>query len=780
MKVPYSWLQELVEGLPSVSELAELCDGLGLAVEEIHAYGGAAPGTVAVLLESVERVADSEHLFRAGIFDGERRSTIVTGAPNARSGMITAFAPPGLTLAGIGMTVEVREMAGIESAGMLLSPRELGVYDYAGGLIELPAEVRPGEDLAALWASDEVLELELTPNRADAFSILGVARDVAAKLGVRYHHPGEGKGAGDPRLDDGLSLDIADSAACPVFTVRRIDDVTVAPSPVWLQRRLASVGLRPRNNVIDVTNFVTFELGQPSHAYDREALQGGVIQVRRAEAGEALETLGGEMLELEASDLVIATPDDGGSKAIGLAGVIGGLDDSVEAGTTSVVLEVAHFEPVGVRRTAKRHALSTDAHFRFERGVDPELPPTASARAAELIAALAGGRVHAGISRAGEAPERQEIGYRPSRVSFLMDFEVPAATQRRYLEALGCAVTELAGDNWSVTSPSWRFDLGIEEDLVEEVARLHGYEHVGETVPDMHFVPRPSDPTHRALRDELAGLGFLEAIGYVFTSDAELERAAAPAARVHLSDPQGVERSVLRSALYPGLLAAAALNRSLPSLALFEVGHVFLEEEYERVALLARGEWVEEGWQAGQELNFFLFKGLLEGLAEGRNAELEMREGKAGHLHPGIAAEVLWNGRKVGSAGRLHPAVAAHYELGDVFLAELELPLEPRGVRFQGVPRQPHAERDLSVVAPQDVSYLALREIVVPAAGRLLESVEPFDLYAGKPIPEGMRSVALRLRFRHAERALRDEEVDGYMENVIASLRERGYDIRHS
>jgi phenylalanyl-tRNA synthetase beta chain len=790
MKVPYTWLREFFDELPPAAELVDLLDGLGLPVEEIHRYQGAAPGTIAVVLESVEPLEGAERLMRARAYDGRERHTVVTGAPNARAGMVTGFAGPGVELPALGMTVEARDMAGTRSEGVLRSPRELGVFEHAGGLVELPADLAPGSDLAAAWPGDEVLELELTPNRADAFSILGVARDLAAKLGVAYRNPAASGAASEPghhsaggtewsdSEDDGLSIEIADPAGCPGFTLRRIDGVKVGPSPIWLQRRLASAGLRPRNNVVDVTNYITFELGQPSHAYDLRALSGGTIQVRRAVAGERLVTLGGEELELDPADLVIATPERGGSKAIGLAGVIGGLHDSVEQDTTAVALEVAHFDPVTVRRTARRHGLSTDAHYRFERGVDPALPPAASARAAALIAELTGGSASPAASMAGGTRPVAAIPFRPSRVRYLMDFDVSTDRQRRYLEALGCRVATEEEDAWLVTPPSWRFDLAIEEDLVEEVGRLHGYEHVGETVPVMRFVPPPGDPTHRALRSELAGLGFLEAIGYVFTSGPELARAAAPAARVKLSNPQGAERSVLRTALYPGLLAAAALNRQAPSLALFEVGRVFLEEELERVALVARGPWQEPGWQPGAELDFFLFKGLLESLAERRNAELEMVPGAQLYLHPGVAAEVRWNGRRVGSAGRLHPEVAARYELGDTFVAELDLPLEPLPVRVGEPPRQPHAERDLAVVAPVAVPYRELGAVVTGAAGALLESLEPFDLYSGPPILEGMRSIALRLRFRHAERALRDEEVDLHMENVMKALRARGYDIR--
>lgn len=781
MRVPHDWLAAFLgDALPSVERTVELLDGLGLAVETVHELPAAPAGVVVADIREVEPIEGSDHLVRAVASDGRQNVQVVCGAPNARVGVRTALALPGAELPGAGFTVSEREVLGVTSRGVLASPRELGLYDYAGGLITFGDDVQPGTPLAEVWPAQTVIELELTPNRADAFSVLGVARDLAAKLGVPMSLPHVGADAGDPDVDDGLRLEVADSAACPRFTLRRIEGVRVGPSPVWLQRRLAGVGLRPRNNVVDVTNFVTFELGQPSHAYDRRVLREGVLQVRRARPGETVTLLDEESYRLSDDDLVIATPGgEAGSRAIGLAGVMGGLHDSVVADTDDVALEVAHFDPVVVRRAAKRHRLSTDAHYRFERGVDPDLPPRASARAAALIAEVAGGRVHAGITATGSDQARAEIAFRPSRVAYLVDLEVPLDAQRRYLEGLGCEVREAGDDAWQVRPPSWRFDLAIEEDLVEEVARLHGYEHIGQTVPAMHFVPPIQDPTHRRLKEALADAGLQEVLNYVFTGPDELARAAAPAAAVTLSNPQGVERSVLRTALYPGLLAAAALNRAVPSLALFEVGHVFLEgREEERVAMLWRGPWARGGWRADQPLDFFAVKGVLEGLAAGAGAELRCLPGRADFLHPGVSARVLWQGEEAGVLGRLHPEVAARYELGEVYLAELQLPLPAGRVRFAEVVRQPYAERDLAVVAPARVAYAELASLVRDAAGPDLASLEPFDVYQGEQVAEGQRSVALRLRFQLDDRALTDDEVDVRMGNVMRAVRDAGYDIR--
>ena len=778
MNVPYSWLKEFVPSLPPLEEVADLLPQLGLGVERVFTLPAPPAGVVVARVTGVTLLDGSDHLTVCKVDDGSSTYTVVCGAPNVRAPMLSALAKPGTHLPAADLNVETREVMGVTSEGMLCSPKELGLYDYAGEIIVFGADVQPGQSLSELWPEEAVLELEITPNRADAFSVLGVARDLAAKLGVAYRHPAANLTLGDETVDDGLTVKIDDPAACPRFTLQRVDGVTVAPSPVWLQRCLAALGLRPRNNVVDVTNFVTFELGQPSHAYDLDTLHEHKVVVRRARAGERLELLNEATVTLSEDDLVIATPENDDTKPIGLAGVMGGLHDSINATTTNVALEAAHFEPVGVRKTAKRHGLSTDAHTRFERGVDPNLPPAASARAAWLIAELGGGTVHPGVTSVGDVLERAATAFRPSRVAFLTTLQVPLDEQQRYLEALGCTVEVLAADDWRVTPPSWRFDLAIEEDFVEEVARLYGYEHIFETVPAMHFVPSETDATYRKLRLLLAGLGLQETMSYVFSSDAELARAAAPGAQVRLVNPQGVERSVLRTALYPSLLNAAVINRAAESLALFEVGRVFLAAEQERLGLLVRGPWAQGGWLPTQMTDFYVLKGLLDKLAATLGVTLQLESADHPHLHPGVSATVVWDGRDVGSAGRLHPEIAARYDLGEVYVAELGLPLVGAELAFRDVVRQPHAERDLAVVTPRATAYTELESLVVGAAGERLETVTPFDVYRGPPVPEDKQSVALRLQFRHPDRALRDAEVDAYMANVITALTDKGYAVR--
>lgn len=781
MRVPLELLREFVPDLPDDERVAELLDGLGLPVDAVHDLPGAPAGALVAELLEVTPHPDADGLTVVRLRAGEREAQVVCGAPNARVGLRSAWVPPGTHLPALGVTLEAREVRGVRSEGMLASARELGLFDHQGGLLVLGDDAEPGAPLDALWGPQRVLELEITPNRADATGVIGVARDLAAKLALPLRHPADDArlDLGDPDVHDGLHVAVEDEARCPRFTLRRVDDVRVAPSPVWLQRRLAALGLRPRSNVVDVTNLVTFELGQPSHAYDLRALEDGVLQVRRARAGEPLRTLGDDELTLDPEDLVIATPDAGvGSRAIGLAGVIGGADDSVRDDTRSLALEVAHFESVGVRRTAKRHKLATDAHYRFERGVDPNLPRVASARIVELLERVAGGRAHVGITDVGHDAPEASVRFRPSRVAWLTTLEVTHEAQRGMLERLGCRVEVLGVDDWSVTPPSWRVDLAIEEDLIEEVARLHGFEHIGSSIPSMAFVPPAGDPTHRRLRDALVEAGFLETISYVFTGAEELAAARAPAASVALAEPQGLERAVLRTALYPGLLAAARLNHAERDLALFEVGRVFGAEERERVALLLRGRRLASPWQGGVPVDFFVAKGVLEQLAERFGVALELRPAELPHLHPHVTAEVVWDGRSVGHLGRVHPAIAAAMELGELYLAELELPLAGRAPAMTAVPRQPFAERDLALVIDQSVPYAAVRERLARVAGPWLSSLEPFDVFQGERFGAGQRSLALRFRFRHPERSLADAEVEAVMKDVMQEAAEAGYTLR--
>lgn len=840
MRVPYSWLLELVPGLPEARDLEPVLAKLGLPVGEIVSLPAPPPGVVLGFVRGAEPIPGSE-LTALEVDIGERTITVVSGAENARAGIGVALALPGARLPasqsvdtdGLGFEVGRRVIQGVESYGFACSPKELAIGEYGGGLLELPIDgTPPGTELETLWPEDEVLDVEVTPNRADALSVLGLARDLAAALGLAVGLPSSGLVA-THRPDFPVAVSVLEPG-CDRFVARLARNVSVAPSPAWLQRRLMLCGLRPINNLVDASNYIMLELGQPTAAYDLKDLPGGEITVRAAGAGETVETLDGVERTLTADDLVIATGSGEESRVIGVAGVIGAMYSSITSSTRDVVLEAAHFDPVRLRLTARRLGLSTDAVYRFERCVDPNLPVWAANRYMELIAQIAGGEVEPGLFEVGHEQPRLEIAFRSWRVNELLGTEYESDAMRSALERLGCEV-EVPGvkvfagtppnartlekdrqfsgksfgeiikeyrklvDNlgrevsfdWTVRPPTARVDLLIEEDLIEEVARILGYDAIPETLPVLgggedDRALGSAMRAKRHLKDVFAGLGFQEAVTYTFTSPLEAERARAASPRLLLRNPQSSERTGLRTALYPSLLGVARTNRALGSLLLFEIGRVFPspELEEERLGLLLSGAYALPGWGgAGSGLGggFFALKGLLEAAAARLGDKLEVRRLAEAplHLHPGIAGELVWNGFTVGEIGALHPGVAADLELpNDTVVAELQLPLPGRPWSFIDPSRHPAARRDLAVIAPRDVPYANLAALVSEGAGLLLEGIEPFDVYSGPQVGAGQRSVAMHLAFRAPGRTLTDAEVDGAMEDVIAAVRGAGYAIR--
>lgn len=778
MRIPLSWLQTFFEeDLPHTDELVHAFLDLGLSPEEVIELPGPPAGVKTARVVSVTPL--TEQLTDVVVTHGDTEYRVVCGAPNVAAGQVVAHVMPGasLTLGEIG----VRDIQGVTSHGMLASPTELGLYDYSGGLLELPIGTPLGQELAELWPAETVIVLEVTPNRADAFSVLGVARDLAAKLDknlIDVTPP-----VTDLPEEEAVVITINDAHPENGFSARIIDGLQVEPSPIWVQRHLAAVGQRPLNNVVDVTNYVMFELGQPTHAYDLNVLETddegrATIGVRRAESGEQLRLLNDDEIELTADDVVIYTGTDLG-RPIGLAGVMGGSDDSIESTTTSVLLEVASFDHVAIRLNGKRHKLLSEARTRFERGVDPALPEAASARVVALLEQIAGGTARPGFTWQRANTDRPTITFDPARVEFLTAVAVPLDAQQGILERLGCTVEVIDG-TWRVTPPTWRYDMNIEEDVVEEVIRLHGYEHIGLSRPDMFFTPAETDPTFFGLRTDLVAMGFQELISYVFTGPKHLAATNAPEAAVELSEPQGVERSVLRTALYPSLIDAAQVNRRESQLALFEIGRVFLGDvEEERLALLLSGERFGNGWSTSIPADFYALKGVLERLAKGLGVTCTVEPSSEPHLHPGVAGTVIWDEKPIGTIGQLHPSIAAEFELPPTWIAEVRMPLAGANLQFTDIVRQPYNERDLAIIVPSTVTFHELASLCVAHGGEKLESVKPFDVFASEErLGAGLKSVAVRLQFRDATRALRDEEVDSFVTNILAALHERGYEIR--
>jgi phenylalanyl-tRNA synthetase beta chain len=797
MKIVYSWLKEFLPEAPHPSCLEELLAGLGIETEAIRSLAVPHGKIVFARVRQVEDLEGKE--LRKLTLDIGREVQVVSGAPNTRAGMGVVLALPGAVLPD-GTELGLRTIAGVESFGMALSARELEVGEYAGGLMELPPDaLPPGTPLAEVWSPDEVLEIEITPNRPDWLSVYGVARDLAA-LGMTLNHP-------DPRPNTTpitlpFQVWLEDTQDCSRFTLSYARGIRVGPSPLWVQRRLYAAGMRPISNVVDATNYAMLELGSPMHAYDASYIRQGLV-VRRARPGETLVTLDGQERTLDQRDLLITVRDNSLTRPAGLAGVMGGADDEIRPSTTEVALEVAHFDPVMVRRTAKRQGLKTEASYRFERGVDPDGQLRAADRFMELLQTWSGGGVQVARDRIDLNHTRppSPIAFRPAHTSRLMGMAYHETEQLAVLRRLGCKVEpRLEAGNFEVTPPSHRVDLAIEEDLVEEVARIVGYDQIPITLPS--FFPHPDnlgvDELYEALerlQQVLAGLGFQEVINYSWSSPEECALMRAPAPTVFMQNPQTPDRTALRTALYPGLLknlhTALAQAESGPFL-LFEVGNVFQQTETAHLAALMVGEAVRGYWQPGLGGGFFALKGLLQTAAQNLGSRVRVEQEAQPYLHPGISGAVYWNGQKAGHIGALHPAIMAALELpggaraaarpdGDrpqVFLFELALPLSRGPVTFSDIAKYPASIRDLAVVVPEHTPYAQVEGLIRSSAGKHLEQLEIFDVYRGRPLSEGEKSLAFHLTFRHQERTLTDPETDGLMQNIINTIESSGFAIR--
>lgn len=817
MKLPYSWLQELIPQLPPAPDLEPVLASMGLPLEGIEEVPAPPEGVLLAAVTSAEPI-EGTALTRLSLDVGPHGSrTIASGAPNAvglPAGTMVALVTPGTTLGDV--EYGVRQMQGVESWGMAASAKELGIGESSAGLMLFPAgTAAPGTPMSELWPADSVLDVEVTPNRADVLSALGLARDLAAFLKLDLVEPEAGlpsSGEGEIRVTlppRGITLERDPSRkirfGCDHFAARTVNGVQNGPAPLWMQRRITLAGMRPIDLIVDTSNYVMLELGQPTALYDRrEVTDDQIIVSFGLRQGETLRDLLGNEHTVGPEDLLIrdgrevhiptvaeafatAKEPKQGQGVLGIAGIVGGDHGHVRDDTSDVVIESAHFDPVLLRRTSTRLGLKTDAVYRYERGVDPLLAPRGANRVAGLLAQFGGGQAHPGATLVGQPEVPGPIEATGEQIRALLGMEVGTEEMEGILTRLGCRV-EREGDRLTVTPPSWRVDMTIWQDLAEEVARLHGYAGLPETLPTLrvHESNLGAEGASRerdTLRRTLSGLGFQEVVTYTFTSDEEAEKARSERPGVRLRNPLTADRTGMRTALYPSLLKAAQVHPRGERVLLFEIGRIFpAAGERERLGLLMRGPLAPQTYTAGVAGSFGAFKGLVQALAASQGADFELRQLRGDAvppaLHPGIAGEIVWNGQPVGWLGALHPEIAGEFGLrGDTFLLEAALPLPGRAWVFRDPSRAPAAWRDLAVIAPQEVSYGEIAALLRREAGDLLESVEPFDVYVGAPIPEGQRSVAVRLVFR-GQRTLTDAEVDPIMERLIGAVRAQGWSIR--
>ncbi|HEV7615186.1 MAG TPA: phenylalanine--tRNA ligase subunit beta [Solirubrobacterales bacterium] len=828
MRVPYSWLREYCDPGVGVAEIAERLVMTGTEVERVGLVGPpSAEGFVVGKVLSAEQHPNADRLRVCRVDTGEGERTIVCGAPNVAAGQTVAVALPGARMPG-GEKLRKAKLRGVGSEGMILSATELELGEEADGILELEVDAAAGTPLnEVLPIAEPVLELEVTPNRSDCFGVWGVAREVhaisAAPLAAEPWSEDVAAEAGG-EVGDYASVSVEVPGLCPRFTARVFTEVTIAPSPLWLQARLAAAGQRPINNVVDITNYVMLLTAQPLHAFDLDQVPGGALTVRAAVEGEQMTTLDGVERKLDAETVLVC--DENGPT--GIAGIMGGQVSEVSEATTRVLLEVANWNGTNILRTSRLLGLRSEASSRFEKQLHPELCLRAQRIASRLLVELCGAKLVPGtIDVAAEIPPAPQIKLRAARVEGLLGMAIAQEDQAAYLERLGFGV-EAEGEDLLVTVPPERhYDVTREVDLIEEVGRVHGFEqHLPTTLPAVAAkvggLSREQQLRRRA-EDGLRGLGFDQIVGWSFTDPGEFGRLRIPegdprAEPVLLANPLSEDQSAMRTTLLGSLLDVAArnLSRDADAVALFESGQVYLDlpavgrnptngvgnrpvdplagifagerpapfAEPHRLGGLAVGPLVEKSWRGGGEpADFFAVKAVLEALAGQLGVSLGFEAAPEPFLHPGRSAAVSIAGVPVGWIGEVHPLVCRAWDLEaavgfEVATAALLAAADTGEEDYEDVTTFPAVHQDLAVVVPVAVTATAVRDAVLEGGGELLSSAHVFDLYEGDQIGEGRVSLALRLEFRADDRTLTDEEVVSRRAKIKAELEQIGGSLR--
>lgn len=781
MKISTQWLADWVTSPLAHDELAHRLTMAGLEVDTIEPVAPRLDGVIVARVIAAETHPNADRLSLCRVDTGADEASVVCGARNVRAGLTVAYAAPGAVLPD-GRRIENAVIRDVASAGMLCSAVELGLGEDAGGLIELPAQAPIGVALRDyLHLDDYVIDIELTPNRGDCLSLIGVAREVAALTGAPMQAV-----TAEPvpaRHDDAFPVTLEVPQGCPRYAGRIIRGVDAArPSPMWIVERLRRAGIRSISAVVDVTNYVMLELGQPMHGFDYDRLDSGIV-VRNGRAGECLELLDGQTIDLDADTLVIADAN----RAVALAGVMGGATTGVEAHTQNVFLESAYFDPITLAGVARRYRLHTDASHRFERGVDFTGQERAVERATDLIVQICGGEP--GPTTVAEAPAalpvRSAIPFRHAAIERLLGITLPPDRVCASLEALNCIVTS-NGPDLSVTPPAFRFDLELEADLLEELARIVGYDNIPATLPTTTMrLPQGSLRRDRdeAIRAQLITLGYYEAVTYSFINEQDC-LAVAPEKRPHrLENPITSDMSVMRTSIWPGLLKAASynLNRQAEDIRFFELGLVFEHtdkglDQRHVLAGIALGKVRPEQWgTAPAKIDYFDIKQDVENLLARLGQTLpQWQTASDPALHPGQSALLTLDGTVTGRVGVLHPALARHFDLAPrAVLFELELEYLPADSvpAFEPISKFPSVRRDLSIVVDREIAAGAILDAARTAAGHSLKYLQLFDEYRGQGIDSDKKSLTIGLIFQARSSTLRDEEIEATMERVMATLR---------
>jgi len=798
MKVPMRWLREYVDTDLPADEVARLLTMSGTEVGTIGRVGAEWDRIVIGRVEEIGRHENADNLFVAKVNVGAEQITLVTAAPNLTRGAVVPVIRAGGRLSA-DRVVDARRFRGEMSEGMLASGDELGISPDKDTIYVLEPDAPIGVDLRDFLA-DDVLDIELTPNRPDCLGIVGIAREVAVLTGSPLDFPSYTAPAGGRPISEVLKVFVDDHDLCPRYTGAYIEDVRIGPSPPWLQRRLYLCGMRAISNIVDVTNYVMLELGQPLHAFDADKLTDATLRIRRARPGERITAIDGVQRELPDDALVIADA----RVPVALAGIMGGIDSEISDATTRIVLESATFDRTNARRTSRALRLASEASKRFDKGLDAELPPVASARALALMLELAGGSAADGLLDVRGAQEaRRVIQFTSADVTGLLGQSYSDEVIDGILQPLGFELRR-EGEAFQAVVPTWRRDVEGKADIAEEIARIAGYDAIPTTLPAGRIPPPAEDPTLRweeVARSALAGAGLQEVMTYSLVDPQATIRLDAAAAdpivgmdetSIPISNPMSIDHSRLRTSLLPSLFETVAANlRYTDRASIFEIARVYLPplaplpSEERRLAIAMAGRRLPESWGTDTApFDFYDLKAGVEALfrslhVPGLRLVSERTDGvPAKWIHPGRWASIWAEGqdRALGAMGQVHPRVARRFDVETVelYAAEVDLarllPLAREEIGVRALPRFPAVERDVALIVRDEVSHEALAAAIRSTAGPLLENLVLFDVYRGAPVPEGHRSLAFALTFRSPERTLSEEEVVSAMEAIESEV----------
>ncbi|WP_180179885.1 phenylalanine--tRNA ligase subunit beta [Acinetobacter sp. YH12041] len=782
MKISENWLRTWVNPAIDSEKLSDQLTMLGLEVDDLSPAAKPFTGVVVGEVLTVEQHPDADRLrvTTVNIGSGEPLQ-IVCGAPNVRAGMKAPVATIGAVLPG-DFKIKKGKLRGVESQGMLCGASEIDLEDKIDGLLELPADAPVGVNVREyLDLDDNVIDISITPNRGDCFSIRGIAREIGVINQLPVTAP-EIKEVAATLADE--KKVVVETEGCARYLGRVIKNVnTKAPTPEWMERALVRAGIRQHSILVDITNYVLMELGQPLHAFDGGKVQGSV-HVRQAKAGEKLVLLNEQEVELQDDVMVIA--DD--EKALAIAGIMGGLSSSVTDETTEIFLESAFFAPLHIAGRARRFGLHTDASQRYERGVDFELPMIAMHRASQLIAELAGGEFGPIIvaEKSELLPKREAIELEQAQVDQLLGYTVESDFITDALTRLGCEVTVKAEGQWSVVPPSHRYDMAIYQDLIEEVARIHGYDNIQISLPviDVKLAKYEDQFELTQLRQTAVTLGYQEAISFSF-ADLKLEKQLNPEVNpLALANPISSDLAVMRSTLLSSLIPCVQynVNRQQNRVRFFELG---LRFDYQNAAsihdlkqiptfaLIATGSRTPETWHGKvQPMDFFDFKGDIEEMLAAARLNVEYVRSERSWLHPGQSAEILVNGQSIGYLGRLHPSLEDELDLATTWVAELDQSavLQTYVSNFTELSRFPSVRRDIALLISDKINVSEIQGLIEKTGGELLGSTWLFDVYTGQGVEEGKRSLAFALLWQHPSRTLEDAEIKSGMDNILQVL----------